>query len=498
MKIKKRQPQKHKNKILKNKIFNYCIMSVYSRTLKPQVFEPRVDNKQRVEFKLDIDSVYLPNLRLANLGALLTGGADVYNAVGGVTGGIRRITLYDGAVELDKLHEAGKYLSWIYQAGTNNNNRYVGQSLLKHRIGYLMRDNCVVDGKSSLTATGEHGIELNTGSQQQIEVRSGLFDLRQALPLLGELSCLDTALFENLRLVIEYEPSGALNGKLEQGYASNALNNTLEHTTPLLLVDEIVDPAAAQRARSQLKSLVYQAIEHDMVQLPAKDFVLAAAGGDPGDGAGGRNATPEQDQEQTLLIDGYKNKIVNRLVIHKCYTNVGRNRVAANNVAGNAIRGVGPHASHAQHRERVQMVVNGRNLFTSSGLEGPAQIADAHADAWGSYNILPFSNQESVGLDSFGAVAPSNVFGAPEHQNLQPSLRVGQSSYIGMRIQDRIVGDLQLKYKRSVVGDSRSPLNGGGGNSIHPTGEQLDLHVFAEIPKEFQMMGGGKYRINYL
>lgn len=463
-------------------------MSLYSNSLKTEVFEPRVDTANRTEFRLDKDNVYFGNMRLT-LGVETAGGADdAYNPVAGAAGYIKRITLLDGATELDKCDNANRYVAWFQQGGSNDNSRYVEQKLMKHKIGYKMNDNQFVEGDANGEAdvSGDHPIKRSAaveadagqGAEDQARNRAQAYlDLRVCLPFLQAIGVIDTALFENLIIRVEYENIAVQSGA--QMVATTATQNALSKIRPLLLVDEIKDPALREKSRREIKSFNWNVYEHDMVQVP--NLANPAGGANP-------DTTPDLVQQTTRLIDGFKNKYVSRMVFLKTYTDKSKNLLISN-AAGNVVRGVGDYASHAMHKEKVQIVLNGRQIFTGAGLEGPAQIADVYADTWGDYLIMPFQNVENVGLDSIGIAAPSNTFGVQgkQRETAGQAVRVGQHSWIGARLEDR-VSNLQLKYERAVSVDS---------HTLNPTGAGLDIHIYAEIPKQF-VLSGGKYKINYL
>ncbi len=468
-------------------------MSVYSQTLKTEVFDPRVATQDRCEFRLDKDKMYFSNLRIGNLGVKQAGGTDIYSRAVGGAGVIRRLTLYDGATELDKCVECNRYLSWYLCGGENDQNRYVGQNLLKHGIGYALTDQGVVDGLGTETHRGNratgvgHRIARDNEPQPTIETASAYLDVRQALPFLDKVGVLDTEkMFHNLRLVIEYEPD-TIDGRAK--VSTIACSRALQKLTPILICDEIRDEGMKSKARSQMKSFMYMAYEHDFTNIPAK--VVAQL---PLNGAD--NDTLPEDQKTVRKIDGYKNKIVNRLVVMKSPSRKDDNRVLNNTLSGDIVRGLGDYSSLAMFKEQVNFVVNGRQLLSGNGLDSAAKIADVHADAWSNYNITPFGNAHNVGLDYPGNIAPHNVYGVIHDQEVEEphgqDPRVGQSSWIGVRIGERL-NTLDLEYKRTVVGDQRSTAGAG----YNYTGMGLDIHIYAEVPKQFVMDKGG-YRIEYL
>jgi len=467
-------------------------MSVYSQTLRSEVFDPRVHNENRSEFRLDKGRMFFSNLRLGNIGVTQTGQDDRYSKAVGAAGHIRRVTLYDGAVELDKCEECNRYLSWYLCGGANDSNRYVGQNLLKHNIGYAMNDNKVVDGVAAGSGRGQeasgvgHLLPQSTHPPHFVERMGGYLDLRMALPFLDKIGVLDTDnMFHNLRVVLEYEPDN-VNGRAKVVQLNT--NSAIQKNTPILIADELKDEGMKSKAKSQLKSFVWNVYEKDLVSVPAVGRITPLALG--GTGAA-FDVTPTETQKTVRRVDGYKNKIVNRLVMMKCPTDKATNLIL-NNAAGNVVRGVGDYSSLAMNKEKINFVVNGRQLISGEGLNSPAKIADIHADAWSNYNILPFSHQQNVGLDPPGNQPPHNVFGVvhdqerPEPNAQDP--RVGQSSWVGVRIGER-VNTLDLEYERVAVAESRANFN--------YTGLGLDVHFYAEVPKQFILDGSG-YRIEYL
>ena len=102
-------------------------MSQYSTSLKASYFDPRVDiSGTTCEFRLDAQTAYMPNLRIANLG--FTMGAEHSTAqLVGFYGIVKNIRLMDGNVELSVLRNANRYLSWNSVLDTNQNNLCVNE-----------------------------------------------------------------------------------------------------------------------------------------------------------------------------------------------------------------------------------------------------------------------------------------------------------------------------------------------------------------------------------
>lgn len=461
-------------------------MSVYSTSLKAEVYEPRQFNQQRCEFRLDKgNTLYYSNLRLVGLNAQGATANDEYNFMAGSYSLIRSIRLMDGGVELDRCDEANRYLAWKNMLNNNEDNRYIHQRLAKHRIGYRLNSSTNVEHNRAISKRLPTTFAVDaTNTPAIVDGHGGWLDLRQCLPILNSLVAVDTNMMKNLRLLIEWEQDATK-------IASNSTNaGALTILQPILVADEVRDPSAAASIRSQMKSFSWKTYEHDQVNIPA-----GTRSADQNDNVGVK-------QSVSRTINGFDNKYVSRMVMMKTFSdktkNIGSGTATVASNANVAVGG-GDFRSQCQHREVVQLQVNGSNLFAGAGLDSPALKADLHDECWGSLNIVPNGIYQSVGLDApIGTTAAGvanrivpglNTVGQNQTQQAVSSAPlVGQADYIGVRMESRI-NDLQLKYERSCLADAST-------NQLES--EELEVHIFAEVPKSLTMEGGGNYTIAYL
>lgn len=458
-------------------------MSIYSTSLKQQVYEARQFNQTRCEFRLDRSATYYSNLRLVGVGASCSGSVDSYNRNAGAYSVIKRIVLLDGGMELERCDETNRYLAWKNQLSKNQANRYVNQRLAKHNLGFRLIDNgtnAVVDSGGSGGQTGSAGevalrysVPLNTTTGADLEKTTSWLDLRECLPLLNNLIALDTDLMPNLRIQIEWE-TNALK------VLTNDTTKTITIQQPVLVADMVKDPALAQSLRSQMNSVVWKTYEHDQVIIPA-----SARGADQNDNVGVL-------QNVNKTINGFDNKFLHRLMMSKTFSNktltTGINNGAGTAVAPNESMGYGDFRSQAQHNEKVQFVVNGGNIFTGEGLTSSSQKADIHAECWGELNVVPFAHLQRVGLDT-NLSASQNNEGVALHQSVAgSSTLVGQADYVGVRVEER-VRQLDLNYSRNCLADVMT-------NKLES--EELEVHFFGEVSKSLVLDGRGSYTISYL
>ena len=428
----------------------------YSKSIKPTYFDPRTDLSNRMsEFRLDSGSAYLPNLRLANIGFQGSAQQETARLVG-FLGIVKHIRLMDGGVELSSLRFANRYLSWLEQLGNNQDNLNLKSALSRSKVGYMLNSNDKV-------AHPDIGPEHSTKCQVAFnESNTGYLDLRHVFPVLNELNHLNTSIFKGLKVVIEYET--------EDGMIQ--VDKTKTHTThpPILIADEITDPAVAAELSEAQKNVVWNEVEHDQFLVPDRVAIGDALASD----------TVSSVQTVSSVINGFDNKHVSRVVIMKAFSNL------ASNFSGNVAIGNGPYSSYSQDAEALQVRINGANIFPANGIDSPSKRAMKLAQAWGKVNILPFSNTGSIGLDNADA-ALQNDSGVPIASATKQSEIVGQSDYIGFSLEERV---RQLNFTFSRV--NRKDTNGIQRNNLG-----LDMHVYAEVRKGLNF-GNGGYNVSYV
>ena len=495
-------------------------MSVFSSSVKSQIIDPVFTSESRVEFRLaNRAESYMPTLRLGNIGLSVADGVNnTYHFGPGAACVIDRIQLLDGNEELDSLRNVGNWLTFKNSLHTNSQNDNVFKDMVGGQLGW------------AVGATGELLSNDNKVIRQGGEETLGTLDLREIFGILNSISHLSTSLFPNLRVVIEYHRANdaLVNNQTPANVAD------LKKSVPILIVDEIVDEALAASLDKQLVSASWVAVEHDQSQMAQVPGISLAA-----------TQAAASVQSVNLRINGFQNKAVSRVMISKVYQNMQNylyNVDSGNPTPGTAtgIRGLGQYGSKALHKEEFNIRVNGRNVLAGRGVTTPASMAMLCADTWGDLNVCPGAFDESVGLDSKysltatqrngnplvpvhrpcanwvgvnetnpriltagGLPAAGTVIGdAGSTWGTQPTAQqgvwVGNSSWIGVNIQERI-SDLQLQMTRT--GTTSSPRTPATYATDAPTSsvgnfQALDIHVFAEVAKRIDVMGG-TYKISY-
>ena len=343
-------------------------MSLYSSKIKTQLVDAVVNiSNNRLEYKLPPMSGFYPTLRLAQFGS--TGGDVAYNKGCGALGLISRISLMNGAEELSSLSEANRYMTFKHLNSSNSDNASLFYPLIHHSQGYIINN--------TLKVQDSHQAEYNqaaTGNSALVQAQKTItVDLMALLPVLSSMPVLDTNVFQDLRLQIEYETDSR----------KVLADNTAAFTTrsdPVLVCEEIQDPKLVAALSAKFSGTVWNEIEHDVSNLPSNDNA---------------NDT-ELVQRIKETVNGFDNKYVSRMVMMKTFSNGEKSKIGG---TGAIMKSFGDFNSYAQHKEKINFAVNGKSLFVGDGLDTPAKRQMMLHDTWGSCNVVPFGHTEGVGVD---------------------------------------------------------------------------------------------------
>jgi len=435
----------------------YYIMSEYSTSLRTQYLNPRTHiNNRQTEFRLDKHTMYQSNLRLLNVGVKKASGTGNYANGAGVLSLFHNVRLMDGSRELSSLRHCPDYLAFKNMNTTNEKAQAIHDVLHKSRVSRQLHD----DGQVHGTDGNDNVINQDVFDEKRL----GYVDLRLVLPLLSELPALDTSVFKNLRLVIEYSNLAH--------YGSDDKSDVLTVAEPVLACDEIVGDKKAAAMKAVMKSFVWSEIEHDMFFVPTGTQPAADLG--------------EEVQEVNAVINGFDNKYVSRVLMVKSYNDKGLNYTNTNNAKGN-----GNCVSLAMFKDELNVRHKGSNMFNGDALKNAGFRQMLLQETWGEVCVNPFGALTEIGLD-VASTFPLNRNGCPQQPGNVPaavrkSTLVGQQDYIGFQIEDK-VKQLQVNYKRSCVKDTDAGLD----NSV-----AMDVHIYAEVRKQL-VFSGGNYQISYV
>ena len=437
---------------------------IQTKILDPQFF----NNTQGCEFRLnDLNVTYLTSMYLGNVGAYGTNGNRAtlkYNNYGGVKNLVKNITLYNGGDVLAQLLDAG---SWVAFKGQNQDNSdLLSKSSKSQGRGALQNEN-----KNNTTGANSeerisglvHPITDGIGATEAA-TGTGYFDIRDLLKELKQITSLDTSVFKNLRLVVNWE--------LDPYKISNDIGTltAMKATRPILVVDCVNDPDIRKQLLDNSKAVSYTCIESDRVIIGAV-------------GPTGVNV------RSSSVLKGFDNKVVNRMLLVNQPTEaaLGVLTMADNAGAyGTQVLYAGKNNSIAQYNLQVQVAVNGSNLFNGEGLSGAASRQAIMTDTWGDMVANYGSNQVGICDNSTGLIGTvsDGYFNDPAR------LQFG-GDYTGFKVMDR-VKYLELSYTRSGVAVTNNLVFNAGASN-----QAINVIVYAEVPKML-MIQGGDYRIAYM
>jgi len=424
--------------------------SLYSTKVEAEVLDPRVDiTNQRCEFRLGGNGrCYYPNIRLVNLGCTTNGDNVAISSNAGLYSLIKHIHLMDGNKTLSSQRFCNRYLAFVNLLKPNYDNESITQQLARAgNMGFHIND---------LGVSAEYQSHATRTSANTNDSRNAYLDLTKVFSLLSNISYLDTNIFKELKVVIEYDVDS-------RNFLADPAN-VITTVKPSLVVNEIVDDELKALLRKNFQGVSFSEIEHDLVQVPAVAQPLAGA---------------SNSQSVKLRVKGFDGKNISRLVMMK---NLSSDALYA--PTANTLLGQGRFDSRSCIGENVNFIVNGSEVF-SGGLDTPAKRAMVLAETWGDINISPFSNRPAVGNNVQAGVVNKLGCVAPIDANNENG-RIGQSDYVGFDMATR-VNQLQVQFERIGILDANAKVESVA----------LNLNIYAEVAKLLEVKDGD-YSVKYM
>lgn len=374
-------------------------MSFYTSSLKTNYIEPNVfSSKNRVEYRLDADRLFLSNMRLLGVSNNDSSGTARYSIGTGVLQFIKTIELLDGGKKLGRLDNVDGY--YTFTSVNNSNEKAISKQFLdKSSTGYIVGTKGVGPGNNQYEI--RNATSPNTVINHDDDpAREGQIDLNNLLPFLKESRILPTSIFKKLKLVITFN--------------SNGLTTWTGANPPVLAVDEMLNTEVADAMVKQYTGFVWNEIETD--QFSIQEIAQGSLANDE-----------VRVQSTNAQLKGFDNKVVKRCFIQK------KPQVALADIPYNQFGSAG---SSPQNREVFQVRKNGSNIYPSNGLDTPAKIQNEVVQIWGQM------------------AKPVIV---PEYPPLQPGLN--GDAYLAFDLTGNRTNELQISYQRSVLKDNAANFN---------------------------------------
>lgn len=424
----------------------------------------------------------MTNMKLGGLGlnVAAASGSVPYARGVGVAGIISRIRLMDSEQLLDELRDVN---SWMCFKSFLRSNAHAADIDLPKAAG---------GGGRGFTSSTSQIIESTPAMEPlattDIDTSYGTLDLREVFPFLSTVKHLNTKVYKNLRVIIEWETN--LSKSLQDTGAAATKG------TPILMVDEIMDAALVSALDKDMLSgpVEFDAVEVDKMALPEI----------PGIATLSPSSNVEKQQDVTLRANGFNGKFCKRMMLQKMYSDASLLK------NGTAVRGLGLNGSVAMHKEAINLRLNGRNVLAGAGINSPARLAMSIADAYGDLNCVPYGHIESVGLDDgIVATAAANcpagvpitspnvaVANAGSPVLAQQNALVGQYAYAGFVVHER-AANLAIRYVRSGHTQSTAAFPTGTTSARGGDSEGLTLSLWGECVKTLTVNPDMSYRIDY-
>ena len=437
----------------------------YSNNIKITEIEPIYDStNSRSEWRFEPNKIYSTNVLIANVG-VDQATASRYNRLSGVGGMFDNVMLYDGNVELQMTQLCGFWSGWKQSRKSNANLKDKAPMLIGNERGSRFEGQDAGSGNAGGTNAGKsvRNDVIIPGNQLSSKTGKATMAANEFLPILDAMPYLDTSIFKNLRLIVEYNAEAVVRENQAE---------TLTTLRPLLIVEEVVNPAQVAAAQGKMGDIIYDNVETDRALLPA---VVPTANGP------GANA-----QSFSYHVNGYTNKKVGKMLIWK-QSQTGLN-YSAGGTAGDYQNGA--FDSMGLFRERTQIRVNGQNVFAKNGISKSNQRLARLVDSWGSGGLATFAN--GLAPITLADANPRNVY--REGGNAA----VGFMDWFGCDLGYQEVQDFQVEFERSGIAN----LAADNTNVVAETAKSkynapYKLIMFALIQKAIIMDGKGGYNVRY-
>lgn len=396
--------------------FQYSQGSVETKIIDSSHYVP---NKY-VEFRLDEENVnYLSDIRLINMGLTSSNTPDVV-PLGGYLNMIKHVELLSGREVLCSGRHIAPYLAFQQTRQPNEQNKSVSNFLLKSDYAY--------QAKNGGISTGGGGFALTADSATTPKSHVSLKD---CLPLLENLPALNSNTFPNMVIRIEFESNPV---KLISTV------DVVTTTEPSLVVDIVRGKMALPQ------QVMWVEIEHD-------EYTLVSPTTAP------TEVTQPIKVPNTIRINAFNNKMVNRMLLVKRYSDDSKNP------NDHSVK----NGSLSLFKEELGIRVNGRALFPEGVIDKDSVRSHICEDAWGIQNVVQHYNKIN------------------STDSLLASSQIGKTDYNGFVIDDELK-DLQIEHNRSCIADS---------STSSQYNSEIKVHCYAEVRK-FLNVKGGEFSVSYV
>lgn len=423
-------------------------MSFYTNNIRTDLIDPIVDNtNNRTEFRLTADTLYLSNLRIANLG-LTQPAKTAYeyfvNELVGDFGIIRRIELLDGSQKIDSVNEFGILQGFRNYNNPNENNKDLNNRLSQNALGFTTKLVKYDNGATPPVVTGKSYEIIKYEQPRKVlpaekDTARGWLSLIDVFPVLKQMEYIHTGLFKDFRIVIEYVSDVNSLVIAETDITPPVPDINPKTTRPLLIADVVLNQSLQQEVMKSFKGVVYKSFEVERIVLPA-------------------NPAAGESQTITQKLQAFNNRRVNKMLLTKNFPSPSDPSASA------IFKNLG---SEAMPNQKLNVRVNGKNIFARDGIISDNERLGLLHTTFGTCNTTLGNNLTDVFTDPDELTVYNN-----------PNNYVGRLDYFGWDMFGERVQDLEITYTRGFK---------AGENNRYI--KQLFLHVFGECVKMIVRQG---------
>lgn len=430
-------------------------MEIVDRYLKPSFFQAL----NQAEFRIPKNKIYSNNIYLEKIGFINSAGSLQYNTLVGALGVIKSAVLLDNGVEIDSCKNCGAL------SGFKNKMRLPKRILNKLdpekscRTAFSFKTTIADTKAISNSVIG--GVDSEIIGTVEATTEDAIVPLSYFFPILKSLPSVDTNLFSDLRVRLEFSSD-----RFDLFNVQNV--DTFSQIVPVMRLQEIEEPKIAASMAIKSGSYPWLAYEHDRYAFPAA--------------TGAAVSTAGVEQTVSVRLNGIRNKTIGRVLIQKGYATTSTAETGSD---------YGNFASRTLFKEKIQVRVNGSNLFAEGGLGGDKSMdmVAITTDAFGEYGLMPYEAEYGIGPGTFNADR-TNL----ELDTYLDARRLNKGAYIGFHVQGK-ANDFFIEHKRTcVTGDTNVATLGSAGSASLAA---LNVNVYFEVRKNL-MIKDGKYMVQYL
>ena len=421
----------------------------YNQSTITRILDPIIDvSNNRVTWHLPNQTILSPDIKMLNIGAILSTGAAArkYNRFSGGISLIKNIYLTSNGVTVDQLLDANSWVAFKESMKSHSEAESLSRNLVGNALGLIIAD----DDKIG------HAIDTKPLTDTLATSGKCMISLGDLLPFLKSSTMVPTTVYTNLRITIEYDTSMSIVANINS-------NSLTAMSTPFLVVEEMLDDGFIQKATADYRGLGFMAIERDQMFV---DTTLTSLSG----------VENNEPNSHSLQSRAFQNKYVSRIVVAPKATNP-----LAYSTGTTGVTGGGGLGAIALLEPKFNVVVNGSNKVAGQGLVGSTEIAARLMDTWSQVSTIPTQAYTT------GLFHSEDVYSASKHF-------AGYMAWLGLSINEFVQSlYINIDYTAQLDADTRAVEEQWARLNTN-----YNLVAFAECRKSIVVRPDRSFMVSYM